>query len=185
MTDNGYDCVGVEPDADARSVASLKYNIELQDPSILDDTRGLQAFDVVTMWHVLEHTHDPLDLLARLRAIINNDGLLVVAVPNYKSKDAQTYKSNWAAYDVPRHLFHFSTDSLTKAATLSGFSIDKIIPMRFDAYYVSMLSEKNIGGNILKGIINGFLSNANARFGNSEYSSLIYILRPLKPYKAT
>lgn len=185
MSDHGYDCVGVEPDYDARSIALSKHNLELKDPSALGEMGDNEKFDVITMWHVLEHIHEPVELLKKLRTLLENNGVLIVAVPNHRSKDAQIYKNNWAAYDVPRHLFHFSKDSITKVASAAGFSIDQIIPMRFDSYYVSMLSEKNKGGNIISGVINGFRSNIVAYYRNGEYSSRIYVLRPLGQNKAT
>jgi len=185
MTNNGFDCVGLEPDPDARSLALSKYNIELQEPSVLGEMLGHKKFDVITMWHVLEHIHEPVALLKKLHTLLENSGVLFIAVPNHRSKDAQVYKNNWAAYDVPRHLFHFSKDTISKAASRSGFLVDQIVPMRFDSYYVSMLSEKNQGGNIVSGVFNGLKSNLIARYRNDEYSSHIYVLRPLRQNKAT
>lgn len=185
MANNGFDCVGLEPDLDARSLAHSKHGLFLKEPKVLDEMLGREKFDVITMWHVLEHIHEPVDLLKKLCSLLEKNGVLFVAVPNHRSKDALIYKNNWAAYDVPRHLFHFSKDTLSKAADVSGFVVDQIIPMQFDSYYVSMLSEKNRGVHLFNGILNGLRSNLAARFGSGEYSSQIYILRPLGSNKAT
>ena len=110
--------------------------------------------------------------------MLNEEGTLVIAVPNYKSYDAQVYKKHWAAYDVPRHLWHFSKKSIKTLFGKVGMSVQKIVPMKFDAYYVALLSEQYKNGkmNIFKSFFIGFLSNMKAS-KNKEYSSLIYILK--------
>lgn len=138
-------------------------------------------FDVITMWHVLEHVHDLDKYIYRLKQLLKPNGVLVIAVPNYKSYDAEYYKEYWAAYDTPRHLWHFSQTSIHRLFSTELMKVVKTLPMKFDAFYVSLLSEEYKTGkkNFLKAIVNGIKSN---KFGKrtGEYSSLIYVLKNMK-----
>ncbi len=164
---------GVEVNENARSLAKKK-SILLESKI---DSYTNQKFDVVTMWHVLEHISDYRDVLQKCHALLNKNGVLVIAVPNYKSYDAQYYKNYWAAYDVPRHLWHFSKNSLPKILQ-NLFNLISIKPMIFDSFYVSLLSEKYKTGKTfsLKALWVGFQSNRSAK-QTKEYSSLIYCFR--------
>lgn len=169
----GLTCMGVEPDTHAQSIAQSK-GIRALTPESLEQID--EKFDVVTMWHVLEHTYDPIKIIQTLKQRLNNGGILVVAVPNYLSHDASYYNEYWAAYDVPRHLFHFSPETMTLVASLTNFNLIHKQGMFFDAFYVSMLSEKYRGRNPIIGLLRGLLSNLKA-VNSSNYSSMIYILR--------
>ncbi|WP_300357873.1 class I SAM-dependent methyltransferase [Fluviicola sp.] len=171
--ESGYVVLGLEPDEDARKVALAENRIELKDLSLLHSLE--ETFDVVSMWHVLEHVYDLRVDLEKIVSLVNQDGVLIIAVPNYTSFDAQYYKEYWAAYDVPRHLYHFSPKSIIPLVESKGLRFEKMLPMKFDSYYVSMLSEKYKGGSMLKAMRIGFLSNQKAREGLS--SSQIYIFR--------
>ena len=137
-----------------------------------------KQFDVITMWHVLEHVPNLNEYISILRKILKPNGTLVVAVPNHKSYDATYYKEFWAAYDVPRHLWHFSRLSIDKLFHLAGMKVTKVLPMKFDSFYVSLLSEKYKPGksNFLKAFFIGLRSNLKART-SKEYSSLIYVIK--------
>jgi SAM-dependent methyltransferase len=174
MSDNGFNALGLEPDEDARNVASRESGIVLRRIQELHEL-GDSSFDVVTMWHVLEHVYNLRKDLQQITALIRKDGVLIIAVPNHTSKDAGKYGSNWAAYDVPRHLYHFSPASIKKLVEPFGFSLEKQLPMTFDAYYVSMLSEKYRGGSMLSALKTGWASNRAA--GADRSSSQIYIFR--------
>lgn len=165
---------GVEPNKNAREIAKRK-EISLQQET---SSFGDGEFDVISMWHVLEHVPNLEAQLKELERLLKKEGTLFVAVPNFKSYDAKHYKEFWAAYDVPRHLWHFSKFSISKLFNTIGFELVEIIPMKFDAYYVSLLSEKNkhSGQHYLKGIFNGFRSNMKAK-ASKEYSSHIYVLK--------
>lgn len=165
---------GVDPNKQAREIAALK-QVQLQEN--ISDFSG-QQFDVITLWHVLEHVEHLEEQLQELKKLLKENGTLLVAVPNYKSYDADYYKEFWAAYDVPRHLWHFSQKSITKLFAKVSMKVVKTLPMKFDAYYVSLLSEKYKTGkmNFLTAFWVGFRSNWKAK-RNTEYSSLIYILR--------
>ena len=170
----GWETEGVEPNEGARQLA-LKKGVELQEnSSSLTDF----AFDVITMWHVLEHVPDLEKQLKQLRRLLKEDGLLIIAVPNFKSEDAKHYKEFWAAYDVPRHFWHFSRKSIENIFDPHGFGLIKAKGLIFDAFYVSMLSEKYRSGSKLplKGFWNGLLSNLKAQ-KTKEYSSVAYFLR--------
>lgn len=138
-------------------------------------------FDVITLWHVLEHVHDLDKYIYRLKQLLKPNGVLVIAVPNFKSYDADHYKEFWAAYDVPRHLWHFSQTSIHRLFSTELMKVVKTLPMKFDAFYVSLLSEEYKTGkkNFLKAFINGIKSNRAAK-RTGEYSSLIYVLKNMK-----
>ena len=127
------------------------------------------------MWHVLEHVYDLQKDLAQIEKVLKDDGVMVVAVPNMNSYDAKHYKQFWAAYDLPIHLYHFTPNDIQRLFENVNMEVVEILPMKFDSFYVSMLSEKYKGGNIISAFLTGLKSNlkANAK----EYSSQTYILR--------
>lgn len=170
----GWNVFGIEPSSEARKIASEK-GIE-----VLDEIKNLKEkeFDVITLWHVLEHVENLFEYISLLKQKLKPNGTLIIAVPNYKSFDANYYKEFWAAYDVPRHLWHFSQQSIKKLFSNISMEVEKTIPMKFDSYYVSLLSEKYKSGKnkFFKAFYVGFLSNLKAR-SSSEYSSLIYVIK--------
>ena len=170
---DGWDGVGVEPNNSARDIATAK------GVQFTDTTQAIadQSVDVITMWHVLEHVPDVSGQIAELKRLLKPDGKIIIAVPNYKSYDAAYYKEFWAAYDVPRHLSHFSQTSIARLFAEQNLAVVKHIPMLFDSFYVSMLSEKYKYGRIrLNAIFIGLKSNLKAR-KTGEYSSVIYVIR--------
>ena len=172
-----WEVTGVEPDEHARKIAATKTasNIHTNDwlAEVADD-----SFDAVTMWHVLEHVPNLEAQIATLKRIIKPNGTIFIAVPNFKSHDATHYKEFWAAFDVPRHLWHFSQNAIKGLFQKENLKVVKILPMKFDAYYVSLLSEKHKTGkmNPVKAFYRGFVSNFKA-ITSSEYSSLIYVIQ--------
>lgn len=171
---NNWKTIGVEPSKKAREIALTK-GIQLKEN--LDAIEN-QKFDVITLWHVLEHVPNLFEYVSTLKKLLKPNGKLIVAVPNYKSYDANYYKEHWAAFDVPRHLWHFSKTSISKIFSLYDFTLENILPMKFDSYYVSLLSEKYKSGksNPIKAFYLGFISNIKAK-KTKEYSSHIYILK--------
>lgn len=139
--------------------------------------RNTTSVDCITMWHVLEHVENLDEVFAKHHSNLNSSGALFIAVPNPESKDAKIYGKHWAAYDVPRHLWHFKEKDIQLLADRHHFQYLGKKPMLLDAFYISMLSEKYKSGNMLRAIINGTLSNLSARFQSKNYSSQIYILR--------
>ena len=175
--DNNWIVSGVEPNAEARIIANQKTDNSVFDIHQLNNFET-NSFDVITLWHVLEHLPDLEHQISILKKLLKPNGRLVVAVPNYKSFDASYYNQFWAAYDVPRHLWHFDQKSISKLFASIDMEIEQIKPMLFDAFYVSLLSEQYKSGrkNIFKGFYNGLRSNLNAS-RTKEYSSLIYVLK--------
>ena len=175
--ENNWTVSGIEPNADARSIANQKTDNSVFDIEQLNNFE-INSFDVITLWHVLEHLPDLEYQISILKKLLKPKGRLVVAVPNYKSFDASYYNQFWAAYDVPRHLWHFDQNSISKLFASIDMEIEQIKPMLFDAFYVSLLSEQYKSGrkNIFKGFYNGLRSNLNAS-RTREYSSLIYVLK--------
>ena len=175
----GWDSVGLEPDTTARKKAGELYGLNLKESNELFSLAS-DNFDAISLWHVLEHVHQLHEYVIKFRELLKKDGKLFIAVPNFTSKDAATYKKYWAAYDVPRHLYHFSPKSMEILLNTHGFILEKIQPMWYDSVYVSMLSEKYKTGkaNNVNALINGVASNLNAFFDNSKCSSLIYIASP-------
>jgi SAM-dependent methyltransferase len=177
MKNAGWDAHGLEPSPLARAVIRKQASIDIhEDLSSLTD----KDFDVITLWHVLEHVPNPNEVVRELASKLIEGGSLLVALPNHLSWDGKRYKSHWAGYDVPRHLWHFSQTTMNKLVHKHGLRIAEVIPMKLDAYYISLLSEKYQGNNAItasiKAIVNGTRSNYQAKT-TTEYSSLIYIIK--------
>lgn len=172
----GWQITALEPDETARRNAQKKYSLNLSSPDQLFSLPENQ-FDAITMWHVLEHVHDLHGYLAQLHKILKPGGRLLIAVPNYTSYDAKVYGGFWAAYDVPRHLYHFSPKSMEMLGNEKGFTLADARPMWFDSFYVSMLSEqyRNGSGNIFGAVWNGLISNLKALNNRKKCSSVIYV----------
>ena len=169
-----WETVGVEPNEKAKSIAINKGVLFADTIEKLESN----SFDVITLWHVLEHVPDVAHQVAELKRLLKSSGTLIIAVPNFKSFDANYYKNFWAAYDVPRHLWHFSKTAIEKLFDKQNMNLVAVKPMWFDSYYVSLLSEKNKTGKMyfINGLAIGFVSNVVGIFKN-EYSSHIYILK--------
>ncbi len=176
MQSGGWQVTGLEPDATAANQAFLKYNIQLA-PADTIYTLGNQGFDVITMWHVLEHVHDLHGYFKRFGELLQPSGVLVIAVPNYTSTDANIYGHHWAALDTPRHLYHFSPASIELLANAQGFKLVAKKAMWFDAFYVAMLTEQHKGGSLLKAILVGLWSNMTALLDVNKCSSVIYAFK--------
>jgi 2-polyprenyl-3-methyl-5-hydroxy-6-metoxy-1,4-benzoquinol methylase len=173
----GWAVEGIEPSAAAREKASKQFGLFVYPPDKFFD-KELGDFDIITMWHVLEHVHLLNEYMGRLKELLRAHGTLFIAVPNYTCYDASVYNTHWAAYDVPRHLYHFSPASMRLLVDKHGLKLRSVKPMWFDSFYVSMLSEKYKTGkeSVLKGGMIGSLSNLNALFNKEKCSSLIYVI---------
>ncbi|ULQ57989.1 class I SAM-dependent methyltransferase [Flavihumibacter rivuli] len=178
MKGAGWRVTGLEPDKDARAIARSKFGLELHSPELLAEL-PVASFDVITLWHVLEHVHDLKEYVDRIRTLLKDNGRLIIAVPNYTSKDAEIYQEHWAAYDVPRHLYHFSPASMKRLLNNSHLQLMKVLPMWFDSFYISLLSEGYKTGKqkLLNAFMNGLVSNKKALSSKESASSLVYIIR--------
>lgn len=178
MKKAGWNVTGLEPDEVARQNAKTNHQLNLQTLDALHH-QPASHYHAITLWHVLEHVHDLHQYLETFNRILKPTGTLLVAVPNYTSYDAQIYKQHWAAYDVPRHLYHFSPHSMDVLMEQHNMQVVAHKPMWFDSFYVAMLSEKYRNGSInyLRAVVNGLLSNWKAFDEVSKCSSVIYIIR--------
>ncbi len=172
----GWDVMGIEPDPHARAVSSKKLQINIR--PTLNALVGTDSFDIICLWHVLEHISSLNQTIQQLRELLIEDGTLVVAVPNSDSYDATYFKEHWAAYDVPRHLYHFTPSTIEPLFKKHGFRLMHQQPMPFDAFYIALLSTRYETGQVdyVKSVRLGLTSNLQARqTGNS--SSLTYVFK--------
>jgi 2-polyprenyl-3-methyl-5-hydroxy-6-metoxy-1,4-benzoquinol methylase len=174
---DGWDCIGIEPHIKARTIANEKKQYTVYPVEHLK-TLQPNSQTVITLWHVLEHLHNLEQHIRTFKQLLKPSGRLVVAVPNFKSYDAQYFKSYWAAYDLPRHLWHFSKESISTLFEDFDMEIESTYPMIFDSFYASLVSTKYQMGrmNVLKGLTIGLLSNLKAYF-SGEYSSLVFVIK--------
>jgi 2-polyprenyl-3-methyl-5-hydroxy-6-metoxy-1,4-benzoquinol methylase len=175
---SSWETFGMEPDAGAAKIASgMQLNVypNKESLSLALENRTL---DAISLWHVLEHVTDLGDTLTFFKERLSPNGVLIIAVPNYRSADATKYKQYWAAYDVPRHLYHFDIKTISRLLKDYGFTLSETHPMKFDSYYVSMLSEKYKTGRVryFRAFISGLISNMKAR-STGDYSSRIYVFK--------
>jgi SAM-dependent methyltransferase len=178
MKKAGWSVTGVEPDKKAREFGSGQFGINILRPEQISGLPG-QVFDCITMWHVMEHFHDPFSYAAEISRLLKQGGICICALPNCSSFDAIYYGELWAAYDVPRHLWHFTPETYGIFAEKAGFKISGIRPLPLDVFYISILSEKIRGSkfNFLIGMIKGTAFAFRSLFNKARSSSLIYFLR--------
>ncbi|WP_100338283.1 class I SAM-dependent methyltransferase [Hymenobacter chitinivorans] len=172
----GWQVAGVEPNARAQQEASERVGQPIGNENLVSFESA--SFDAITLWHVLEHVHNLNETLQQLVRLLKPDGVLIIAVPNVDSLDAQHYRQDWAAYDVPRHLYHFSPKTMKLLLKKHKLTVPETLPMPLDAYYVSMLSEKHRaerGGGLMNVLKAGYKSNKYAEEHEGLYSSVIYV----------
>jgi 2-polyprenyl-3-methyl-5-hydroxy-6-metoxy-1,4-benzoquinol methylase len=178
---NGWLTTGMEPSQFARQQSDPTIRPYIQ-TSIKDVINDNKRFQVITLWHVLEHVEDLNLTLQELKQLLIQSGTIFIAVPNHTSWDAKHYKQHWAGFDVPRHFWHFSMKSMTRLLEKHALTVVKIIPMRLDAFYISLLSEKYQNNEqvsilgMIKAFFKALYSNQRAR-KSMEYSSLIYVVK--------
>ncbi len=176
MQRSGWNVTGLEPDNEARVLAENINNLDVV--KNLSEIDSESRFDVITLWHVLEHVHNPDETIAALKDKLKEGGTIFIAVPNHRSYDAEFYKNYWAAWDVPRHLYHFSPKSMHWLLNNNGLRVLKTERMWLDSFYVSLLSEKYQESGIagyFRAFAKGFISNSKAFADKEKCSSLIYI----------
>lgn len=177
MKNAGWEVTALEPDPDARKLGKQVFKIE---SNPLEDffTLPKGQFDAITLWHVMEHVHELHRYVEQFKVLLKPAGKLFIAVPNFTSRDAQIYKEYWAAYDVPRHLYHFSPEAMHTLMSNHGLKIEKILPMWYDSFYVSLLSNKYKTGKakLVSAFFNGLGSNLKAMGNTQRCSSLTYVI---------
>jgi 2-polyprenyl-3-methyl-5-hydroxy-6-metoxy-1,4-benzoquinol methylase len=169
-----WDILGVEPNDKAKAKA-IEKGIKLTEAI---DKLESNSFDVITLWHVLEHVPDLEHHVSELKRLLKPSGTIIIAVPNFKSFDANYYGAFWAAYDVPRHLWHFSKTAIEKLFNRQNMILKNVKPMWYDSFYVSLLSEKYKNGkmNFISGFFIGCISNLSGLI-KKEFSSHIYVIK--------
>lgn len=181
-----WEAIGLEKNEQAREYARKELKVEVYETmekvtKSLDDgdPSGLIPINVVTMWHSMEHIEDLNETWKAIDKLLEPEGKLIIAVPNYTSADAQKYGNLWAAYDVPRHLWHFTPETMKKFGEKHGFVLTEQYPMPFDAFYVSMLSEKYKKSlfPFLRGMISGTQAWRKSKKHPELSSSVIYVFR--------
>lgn len=177
MKNAGWEVTGIEPNTKARDYCTRKFNIAVIEPEKISDLDST-VYDCITMWHVLEHFHDPFTYAREISRMLKPGGVCIAALPNSYSFDASYYKRYWAAYDVPRHLWHFTPDTFKVFANKTDYQINQIRTLPFDVFYISILSEKNKGTLMpfLTGTIMGLWFTIKSIFNRKRSSSLIYLL---------
>jgi 2-polyprenyl-3-methyl-5-hydroxy-6-metoxy-1,4-benzoquinol methylase len=182
MQAEGYQVVGIEIDENARELGKSQFQIEAFGPEKLINKELGNPFKIITLWHVLEHLYGPKKYMEIFKDHLTEDGILVIAVPNYTSYDAKYFKTNWAAYDVPRHLWHFEPATMAILAEKTGFEIIDKKQMPFDPFYNSMLSAKykKQFPSIIWGCVIGLVAYLQGFINTNRASSVIYTLKKKK-----
>jgi 2-polyprenyl-3-methyl-5-hydroxy-6-metoxy-1,4-benzoquinol methylase len=178
MQQAGWTVTALEPDAGARKIAMEQFGVQAVDSAQLYQLPEAH-YDVITLWHVLEHMHQLQQVIVQLRKLLKPSGQLIIAVPNYTSFDAVTFGEYWAAYDVPRHLYHFSPRSMRALLSAHQLVLTETFPMWFDSFYVSLLSTAYRSGrtDYAKAFLTGLASNLRALADTEKCSSIIYCCR--------
>jgi len=171
----GIQTTAFEPDDQARS--RIQKHDRLSIISRIEELPSIR-FEAISLWHVIEHVMDIHSTLNSLIDRLESNGNIYIAVPNHRSYDASFYGESWAAYDVPRHLYHFDEHSMGYLLNNHGLIIEKIVPMKLDAYYVCMLSALYKTGS--KNFASSFFIATKSNYfasKNKQYSSLIYVAK--------
>lgn len=178
----GWNAGGIEINEKARNF-SIKHFGLVADPPDRITTYESNSFDCITLWHVLEHFHDPFKYISEIYRLLKPGGVCVVALPNSNSYDAKSYEQFWAAWDVPRHLWHYNPATFRLFLEKSGFILENLKILPLDVFYISQLSEKYRGSALpfVKGISKAIFFACLSVFIREKNSSLVYIMR--KPIK--
>ena len=178
MKRGGWQVEAIEKNAHARAFAKEHFGLEVKPDTALKEFEP-DSFDVITLWHVMEHLEPLNEVWETLNSLLTEKGVLIVAVPNCSSYDARKYGAYWAAYDVPRHLWHFTPGTIQQLGSKHGFILAERHPMPFDAFYISMLTEKNMRHScpFVRGMITGTLAWLHALVKKERSSSMIYVFR--------
>jgi len=182
MKKAGWDVSGIEINQKIREISASKFDLEILDPEQIT-TLQESSFDFITLWHVLEHFQDPFSYAREIKQLLKPGGICIVALPNRASYDAVHYGRFWAAYDVPRHLWHFTPDTFKTFSSDNGFELTGIKRLPLDVFYISVLSERYKGANLpfVAGILKGLWFSVLSIFNKERASSLIYLLKKICP----
>ncbi len=176
MQERSWTVEGVEIDSNAARIASERLSTEVRSPDLWKPEPD--RFDLITLWHVLEHLPDLDQRLSDFYKALRPGGILLIAVPNTASYDRSFYRAHWAAWDVPIHLWHFQRLSIRRLFERKGFEVAGEVPMPFDSFYISMLSERNRKNPIwwISGVFRGWVSKNRSKH-TKEGSSMIWFAK--------
>jgi 2-polyprenyl-3-methyl-5-hydroxy-6-metoxy-1,4-benzoquinol methylase len=178
MKEAGWSVRGIEINSKAREFSASQFGLEVNSPEQISSLLP-NSFDCITLWHVLEHFQHPFRYASEIQRLLKPGGFCIMALPNCSSYDAMHYKEFWAAYDVPRHLWHFTPETFLIFVDKAGFKLVETRSLPLDVFYISALSEKYRGSAIhfLKGMIKGFWFAVLSLFNKEKCSSMIYIIK--------
>jgi 2-polyprenyl-3-methyl-5-hydroxy-6-metoxy-1,4-benzoquinol methylase len=183
MQQAGWQTIGYEP---AEKAAKIAREYGLQMIQNLSEIKS--KLNVITMWHVLEHVHQANELLEKIHQVLDPEGMLIIAVPNRLSFEAQMYRSNWVAWDAPRHLYHFTPADMARLLDKHSFQIVDHKMLYFDPWYNALLSAslETSGKNgpikivaLFKALLFGKLSMFFGMLDKKRASSVIYLAKPV------
>lgn len=178
LKETGWKVQGIEINAQARDFAKNTFGFDVKDPSEIEELPD-RSYDCITLWHVLEHFNDPFAYMLHIRRLLKPEGTCLIALPNCSSYDAMHYAEDWAAWDVPRHLWHFSPETFKNFIDHTGFILEEVKNLPLDVFYISLMSEKYKGSalSLIKGLIKGLWFSVQTLVNLKRSSSLIYILK--------
>jgi len=178
MKEAGWVVTGIEPNEKARDFGVSRFGIKVLSEDRVSDLPD-KSFDCITLWHVMEHFHNPFRYSEEISRLLKTDGICIAALPNSDSSDAGYYGTLWAAYDVPRHLWHFNSSTFKLFWEKKGFEIVRIKSLPLDVFYISILSERNKGSKLpfIIGLLTGGVFALKSAMNINKCSSLIYFLR--------
>lgn len=178
MKKHGWRVIGIEINKAVREKSSMEYDFPVFAPDQLSSLQS-ENFDSITLWHSLEHLQDPFKYTNEIKRLLKPGGTCILALPNSSSYDAKYYREFWGAWDVPRHLWHFTPETVKKISEKSAFAVSNILRLPFDVYYVSILSEKYRAAKLplVSGLIKALWFSLLSIFRINKSSSLIYILK--------
>lgn len=184
MKNAGWISKGIEVNEKARNFSISHFGLEIISPADIS-TLESNSYDCITLWHVLEHFHDPFNYISEIYRLLKPGARCVIALPNCKSYDAVYYNRYWAAWDVPRHLWHFNPSTFRLFSEKSGFLLEKLRILPLDVFYISQLSEKYKGSAFpfIQGISKAFIFALLTLIHRTKSSSVVYILQ--KPVDRT
>lgn len=170
---------GIEKSESTAAIVRDKFNITVESPEFFLENKIEKKYDVVSMWHVLEHLYNPKNYISSIQKIIHDQSIIIIALPNHQSWDGRHYKEYWAGYDVPRHLWHFDASSINTLMSDLGFRCINMHRLPYDAFYVSLLSERYRGNflSTIRAMFAGVISSIKSWMDVKQTSSIIYIYK--------
>ena len=179
MKKKGYNVTGVEISKKAVALCKKNFGIKAHSPSEFLEEKLDTDYDIISLWHVFEHVYSYDAYFELFSKSLNNNGYLILALPNCDSQDARMNKSYWGAYDTPRHIWHFTSKTIELFAMGRGFKMIKKHRMPLDPFFNVMVSDSYkdkftfLPLTLLKGLYSYIISLLNIE----KSSSIIYIFQ--------